>query len=77
LCASGVASVKPAGTLRPVSSDGAPTRRPPSKALKRINPGMLDVEYTRRALTPWMWDEDFIELRLDGLRKAPALVGEG
>jgi len=43
-------------------------------ALKRVNPKLLDLAYARRALSYWLWEEDYVELRIDGLRKAIALL---
>jgi len=43
-------------------------------ALRRINPALLNVDHARRAMEHWYWIDDLTELRLEGLRKALALV---
>jgi TolB-like protein len=43
-------------------------------ALRRISPELLDLDYARRAMEHWYWIDELTELRLDGLKKALALI---
>jgi tetratricopeptide (TPR) repeat protein len=46
-------------------------------ALRRINPALLNEEHARRAMQHWYWIDELTELRLEGLRKALALIDAG